>query len=508
MKLDCQTQLENPAPMASEFRRVGRHTLVYGGGMMLGKLASFLMLPVYTRYLTPADYGVLELLGMTIDVIGMIAGAGLAGGLFKFYSGMDSAAAKRTVMGTVAFGGMGLALFTAGLGMLFAEPLNALIFQDGGNPNYLRVFFLAYFLQAAGSPGLLLLRIQERSGVFIGVGLAKLVASLSLNIYFVVFRGLGLEGVLASMVLVSAVTAVGMALYTWRYTGFSFSWARFREMTRFGAPLIVVSLGSFMLTFSDRYFLNFFAGTAAVGVYSLAYRFTFVLSALAVAPFQQAWGPRQFEVAKRADAGDVFRRMFFYLTLGLVGGAAMMVAVIEPVVRVMAAPAFHGAARLVPVILVATVLQQWATYSTVGLYLKDRPGMMARATLVAVVVILALNILLIPKWGAMGAAWATVAAYIVRFAIVYRASQAVYRIEYPWRRVSGVAAIAVGVYAVRELAGPESLLVSLTLSAVLVIATAAGCYGLLDRAERSVVRTVLGRVIHPSARVASPVPGT
>ena len=64
--------------------RVGRHTLIYGAGMMLSRAISFVMLPVYTRYLTPADYGVMELIGTTLDLIAIIAGARIAAGIFRF----------------------------------------------------------------------------------------------------------------------------------------------------------------------------------------------------------------------------------------------------------------------------------------------------------------------------------------------------------------------------------------------------------------------------------------
>ena len=90
------------------------------------------MLPVYTRYLTPADYGVLELLGMTIDVIGMVAGIGLVAGLFKFYSAEKDPADKHAVISTAAFGVLSLALVTTLIGQALAPELTKLIFGSEG----------------------------------------------------------------------------------------------------------------------------------------------------------------------------------------------------------------------------------------------------------------------------------------------------------------------------------------------------------------------------------------
>src|SRR5688572_9044388 len=110
--------------MREHLQRLGKHTLVYTAGIILGKVASFVMLPVYTRYLTPADYGVLELLGMTIDVIGMITGIGLVAGVFKFYSAEEDAAEKNAFMSTAAVSVVGLAAVTSLIGSALAPELS------------------------------------------------------------------------------------------------------------------------------------------------------------------------------------------------------------------------------------------------------------------------------------------------------------------------------------------------------------------------------------------------
>ncbi|HEX6750629.1 MAG TPA: oligosaccharide flippase family protein [Longimicrobium sp.] len=489
---------ESAAPAQSEFRTVGRHTLVYGAGLMLGKLASFLMLPVYTRFLSTADYGVLELLGMTIDVIAMIAGVGLASGVFKFYSELSGEADRRKLLATAALGSTALALVTALAGMALAGPLNQLVFRGASDPQYFRIFFLIYFFQSAAAPGLLLMRIRERSVLFVAANLATLVAQLSLNIWFLVFRGMGLEGVMLGNALVSGASALALGAYTVRHVGVAFSLPRFRQLARFGAPLIVVSLGSFVLTFSDRYFLNWFTDTASVGVYALAYRFSFVLSTLTVVPFSQVWEPRRFEVARRPDAGEVYRRMFLYYSLVLVGGAALMTAVIRDVLAVMAAPEFLPAHRVVPLILVATILQQWAAYACVGLYLRSRTGVLAWVSVASVAVTLLLNALLIPRFGMMGAAWATIGAYVLRFGLTYAFSQAAYRIHYPWARVSVLVMLFLGVSAARLLVTPSSLRASLAFGLLLALATLVVGWQVLDAGAKAALRGFLRRRARPA----------
>src|SRR5687767_7776927 len=134
--------------MTSEMRKIGRHTLVYGAGVVASKMVSFIMLPVYTRFLTTADYGVLELLGTTIDVIGMIGGIGLSAGVFKHYAEMNGEAQRRELISTATLGSTGLALLITSLGLIASPMLTRMLFGPTLSPLYFRLFFLIYFFQS------------------------------------------------------------------------------------------------------------------------------------------------------------------------------------------------------------------------------------------------------------------------------------------------------------------------------------------------------------------------
>ena len=82
--------------------RVGRHTLVYGAGLLLGKAVAFVMLPLYTRYLTPADYGVMQLVDMTLEIVSIFAGTRIAAGVFRYYHKAENEAGRRAVLSTAA----------------------------------------------------------------------------------------------------------------------------------------------------------------------------------------------------------------------------------------------------------------------------------------------------------------------------------------------------------------------------------------------------------------------
>jgi O-antigen/teichoic acid export membrane protein len=458
--------------MASEIRTVGRHTLVYGVGVVASKMVSFIMLPVYTRFLTTADYGALELLGTTIDIIGMIGGMGIAAGVFKHYAEMNGRAEQQELISTATLGSSGLSLLIASLGLIASPVLTRMLFGDTLSPLYFRLFFLIYFFQSVENLSLIFVQAEERSHLFVTLNVAKLFVTLTLTIWLVVSLRWGIRGVLVANLCATAAFSTCLVVYTFRRVGFRFSSEKFIPLLRFGAPVALWTIGSFILTFSDRYFLNHYAGASAVGVYSLAYKFSFLLSAFAVAPFSQIWEPRRFAIARQPEAQEIYRRMFLYLNLALFGGSVLIILFIRDLLAIMVDPAFLPAYRLVPLLLVTTIIQQWTGYCNFGLFLKNATHLYAWSAVIGVIAALSLNMLLIPRYGMFGAAWATVAAYSIRFVPVYLFAQAKYHIDYPWLKIAGLALILAAVWEVRNFADllplPFSLAISLTLSLLTV----------------------------------------
>jgi O-antigen/teichoic acid export membrane protein len=480
--------------MPSEIRTVGRHTLVYGVGVVASKMVSFIMLPVYTRFLTTADYGVLELLGTTIDIIGIIGGIGLAAGVFKHYAEMNGKAERRELISTATLGSSGLSIFIASLGFIASPVLTRMLFGNTLSPLYFRLFFLIYFFQSIENLFLIFVQAEERSRLFVALNVAKLFVSLTLTIWLVVNLRWGIRGVLVANLCATTAFSTGLAVYTFRRVGFRFSREKFIRLARFGAPVAVWTIGSFILTFSDRYFLNHYAGASAVGVYSLAYKFSFLLSAFAVAPFSQIWEPRRFVIAHQADAADIYRRMFVYLNLTLFVGSIVIVLFVKDLLTLLVAPAFVPAYRVVPLLLVTTIIQQWTGYSNLGLYLKNATHLYGVSAVIGAIAALALNTLLIPRYGMFGAAWATVGAYVIRFFPVYIFSQAKYHVAYSWGKVGELALVFAGVLLVRHIADALPLPISLGVSLTVLVVIGAFVYRrLLDADERGVIRAVIRR---------------
>jgi len=475
------------APPPATLRRVGRDTLIYGGAFVLSKFISFLMLPIYTRYLTPADYGTLQLITTTLDAVEIFAGAGLVSGIFYLFHKADTEGDRRAVLSS-AFVVMLTSYCAAGVVAYGAAPFMAgRVLGGAGDAGLLRIAAVSLALSCATVVPLAYLQVSGAAIGFVAASVGRLLLQVVLNVYFLVVLGLGVKAVLLSTLLTNLVIGGGLVAYFIRRVGLHVSWPNARALLRFGVPLVAVQVGTFIATFGDRYFLKAAADTSVVGVYALAYQFGFLLAALGSVPFEKVWEPARFAIAKRPDRDDVFARSFVYYNVLLLTVAVGIVLFVHDVLRIMAAPAYWGAASLVPVILIAIVLQSWTPVHNLGIMMRERTELITWANWAAAAVALGGYAWLIPRYLGLGAAVATVLAYAVRAIMVYVLSQRLWPVAYRWGPILRLLGLATAVTVARSaVPATTPLLSSIVGSVVLLVAYGVGVLyaGVLSREER------------------------
>ncbi len=267
------------------------------------------------------------------------------------------------------------------------------------------------------------LRLRDQSLLYVVVTTVQLLLQVGLNLVFVVGMRLGAKGVLLSTLLVNVLTGVVLIVYLVKGVGLRFSERAARDLLRFGIPFVGTQVATFILTFGDRFFLREVSDTTAVGLYGLAYQFGFLLAMLGEAPFSLVWEPVRFEIAKRPDRDELYARGFIYFNVLLLTMAVVITLFVGDFLRIVAAPAFLRARDLVPIILIAYVLQSWTIMHNIGIQLRERTEFYTLANWAGAIVALAGYALLIPRLLGLGAALATVASFAVREWAVYMLSQ-------------------------------------------------------------------------------------
>ncbi len=477
-----------PAESAGSMRRLGRDTIIYGLGVVLSRAVAFLLLPVYTRYLSPADYGLLQLLQMVLDVTAIAVSAGTIAGVLRFYFKEPDEAKRKRIVVTALYLLFGLNL----LGALLLAPAAPWIWKhalgSAGSPALVRIAACSFALDALVTVPMLLMQAERKAMLYSLVSLAKLVIGLVLNVVLVVGFGKGVGGILVANLVTSLL--VGGALVAWmlRRTGARPSAAAARDLRRFGLPYQLVTAGTFVLTFGDRAFLQAFHGLTAVGLYGLAYQFGFVLIALTSAPFFRAWGPERLQIAAHAsrEVRDAkYNQAFRWLNLLAVGVAVGISLFASPLLMVMSDPAYRPAARLVPVLLAAFLVQIWTDVVSLGIEVSEQTRYASHATWIGVATILALYALLIPPFAGMGAAIATLGGFIVRFACFLRFSDRLWPVAWRWGQPLALVSAGALVVATSLFVPGAGLAAQFAVACALAAAFAAFAWGVvLHAAER------------------------
>lgn len=449
--------------------------MIYGIGMMLSRAVSFLMLPIYTRYLTTADYGVLQLLDMTLDISYILFTAGMTAGLGLFYYQTHSQQERADLVRTAFALEMGLTLLGS-TALLLAAPL---VWDYGlrgaGTTELVRITAINFFLQMLAAVPSFLLLIQQRSGAIITINLVRLLLQVSLNIFFVVGLREGVRGILFTGLIVNSIHGIGLSIWMLRTMRGRIRMEIVRRLRRFGLPFQVSAAGSFILSFGDRFFLQSSRGASAVGLYGLAYQFGFLLHQLSTEQVLKAWNPQRLQLLNEPEEerNARYARGFHYFNLVLITVATGIGVFVRPVIEIMTTAPFHPAARIVPIILAAYVIQSWGEATQFGIGVSQKTKYYSYATWAAVLVVLVLYATLIPWLGGYGAALATLAAFIVRFALNYRWSQRLWPVRYVWGPNLRLTLYGVGAVAAAYASPAENIALELGLGVVLITAYAA-----------------------------------
>ena len=438
--------------------RLGRDTLIYGIAFLLSRAASFIMLPVYTRYLVPADYAALHLLQMSLDVAAILLSSGVIAGVQRFYFKYKSPLDRRAVL-------WGSLLMYFGLNVIgslclwhWAGDIAGVVLEDKSQSHLVLITAGSFALEPLSALPLLLLQILQRSKAYSIVSIVKLVVQLSMNVYFVVVMEWGVYGILLSTLITYSISALVLMSWFFRAVPPKLDWGITWILFKFGFPYRVTEAGTFIMTYVDRYFLTESHGLTEVGIYSLAYQFGFLLMTLVPAPFHLAWDPQRFEQASapEAERNRFYSQGFFYFSVLLTTLAVGICLFVGPMLHIMSDAAYHGASTMVPVIVLAFMCQAWGHVKEFGIQVAEKTTWTTVGTWISVGVIVVGYLVLIPPYGAFGAAWATVIAYATRWACFYWFSQRLFPIEYRATRgimVGVLGAVVVITYLVLEPAG-------------------------------------------------------
>jgi O-antigen/teichoic acid export membrane protein len=465
--------------MSTSFRTLGANSAIYVATNLLQKCATFLLMPLYTRYLDPTAYGTFAIVTAVNGFLSIAFTLGLTAAVTRFYfEYQEDPATLAQFWGSIL---TFIMLLSVGLGavlLLVGEQLLRPFIGNVAFWPYVALGVITTFFQPFFSAFLMLLQTRNQATRYAVISLANFLVTTGLTVTFVVVLRWGATGALLAT-MITAVTFFGLSLYLLRsQLTFGLKWQLLREAFAYSLPQVPHSLASQTTAMADRLILNSKLGSAAAGLYSVG---GMISMAVEVAAFgvNRAYVPLSMSALKSGDLLQLARlRVIGSLVVGgfcLVGAG---ISVFGPeIVRLLAAPAFAGAAAVIPLLIFVGVGSA-IYYVLVSVLFFDRKAvkLLPLCTLSAALLNVGLAMLLIPAFGLMGAAVASLLAQVlatILVAVIGRRFDPV-RWDYGRYVVAFISSLAAGFWLSRLTAGGTILLIAIKLGCLLVLAALLG----------------------------------
>jgi O-antigen/teichoic acid export membrane protein len=488
----------------ADIRRLLSSSALYAAAGLAQRGVGFLLIPVYTRVIEPAEYGMLEILNAFSAVFFAVLTLGLVSAINKcFHRDCSTDDERASVLGTALLLDLPVLLLGAALLWWFAAPVSQVLLGHARGGDLVAIVAASAVLYSAGTLVFATLRAQERALAFGALTVVQFVTAMALNLLFVVGFEWGVRGVLWGNLLSQAVS-LPLALWAVRDVIRPAIDPRMaRALLGFGLYLVPVMLAGWVMDQSDRYLLGRFRGLEEVALYGVGYKFGTIVDLAVVWPFQLAWPAFSFAVSTRPGHHETYARTLTYLSAVL----AFLVLVVSlgahGSLGVVVGQRYGAARSVVPLVCLAYALNGLHYCVSPGIHLAGRTRLLPWLAAAAAGLKVVLSLALIPPFGMMGAAWSTVAAFLLLAAGAAVLAQRFYPVRYEYGRLVRVVAAAIVVYAVTlavQPAGPLATLAwhvgvpALGFPLVLLL------FGFLDGSERTAlsrVRASLGVAVWP-----------
>jgi O-antigen/teichoic acid export membrane protein len=425
---------------------------------VVSKFMAVLLLPVYTRYVSPQGYGVVELLGNGVIFISIVVRFGVIESFLRFYF-TDADQERRDALARRAVGFLLITSTIAGAGLAAAAvPLSRLVLGHRDALTFLiAVLGLWAFTNLELAYGLL--RVEERLKAYATASLTNVGLTIAASLILVVVLKDGARGLLLASY--GATVVVLLALW-WamrhRLVGPRAAGEPLGVLMRFGLPTVPAEASVYALSIVDRYYIYHERSAALAGLYSIAVKLAGAV-AFIVRAFQYAWPPLAYSVTDDAEAARLYGLVTTYYVL--IAGWVVAALALEGrwVVRVLAAHSFFHAYRALPWLALG-----WAMYGlwVVFLVIAGRAKVTTRnfpASLAGLVANVVLIVVLVPSLGIAGAGIALCGAYAVMLAVMHLLTRRAFAVTFEWRRLAQICAVMGGMAVAGDLLLPTHGLV-------------------------------------------------
>lgn len=441
--------------MRDKIRELTKDTAIYGVSTIVGRFLNFLLVPFYTHFISTAAMGVYTNIYAYIAFLNILYIYGMEAAFMK-YSSLAAPGEKRRVFSTAYLALALTTLLLSALLFLLRAPFNALMEVPVRYHRLLHYVVLILLFDTLAVVPFANLRMERRAKRFAFLKLANIMVNLGLNLLFFIRFHMGIEAIFAANLIASAATLLALLPEILPRLGSGVEPGLLRRMLAFGLPYLPASLASIMVQVIDRPIVLAKTDAATLGLYQTGYKLG-IFMMLVVSMFQYAWQPFFLNNAREKNAREMFARVMTLFVLAASVLWALLSLSIDVVSawefvpgRSLIARSFLPGLVVVPIVLLAYLFNGIYVNLQAGFYIEEKTKYFPMITGAGALVNVAVNLLLIPPLGIVGAALATLASYVVMAALLHHYARRFYPVPYEYGRIGrtllAVVATGLGYY--------------------------------------------------------------
>lgn len=411
------------------YKSLLKNSFLFAVGTLGSRTIMFLMLPVFTRYMTVGEYGQIDLLQTTISFLMPLVSLQIVEAVLRYAVEMRGKKEASAVLNNgllFCFFGIVITLFFHPLITRF-EPFST----------YYMYFYISLLFTMLQSIIKQFVRGMEKIKTYVASDLSFTISFVIFNFIFLVYLRLGMKGYLLSLIYAYVVSLIvlvvfGEVLRHIRHVFFDKE--LLKDMVIYSLPLIPNALMWWVMNVSDRYILIYFLGFEATGLYSVSYKFPSLII-LMNSIFFMAWQLSAIQEYGKEGYGDFYRNTFGALSTLLIILTSVILLILKPLVGVFVAKAFFESWKYVPLLLVGAIFQSFSSFFGTNYTASKKTRGAFTTSVVGAVINLILNIIFVPLWGIQAASFATMSAYMAMWLMRVRDSKKLVGIDIKWKEL-------------------------------------------------------------------------
>ncbi|MBH0169330.1 lipopolysaccharide biosynthesis protein [Fictibacillus sp. 18YEL24] len=420
--------------MLAQIKRLGGDSLLYAFMNLGTKFIAFLMFPIYTYYLTPSEYGVIDLIDSTTAMLTFLIIFGTDSALAFYYFDVKDKEKRWAYIRNVLTFRLMIALFFVLIVLVGGYSLSELLLKDTENYRALLFAVSVLLIDTVLVLVLSVFRFEYKTLKVVAYTVGKMFLIALISYVFLRFIWTSVEGIILGRLIAVFLVLLLMGKQLLPFLRFRIDKDILKEVLKYAAPLVPASIAFWVIVNSNRFFLREFGSMEDVGIYGSAMKFATLIT-LVTTGIQMAWRPYSMELKDKKGNEQLFAKLYLgILLIGLFG--VMAITTVMPWVIQILDDAYAASYQYVGPISAVTFLNFYYLIISVGLFIKKETKYISYYFGIAAVVNVILNLLLIPMFSIWGTVAAYLLSYIIAVVLVFRKSQKVYYIPISFLKIS------------------------------------------------------------------------